>query len=631
MKKILALILTVVFLAGLVSVHAEEAGKYDMLTVGTTTPFSGNFLSDAFGSNIMDQDVRKLIHGYHLVTWDSASGAYQFNKQLLSTATVSVDGLTYTFPLSQNLTYNDGTPITARDYAFTLLLLGSPELKEATGGREDIRRILGGADYQAGSAKVLSGFRLLGEYLFSLSIEPSFEPYFYQLKAMDIAPLPISVIAPGCTVEDDGNGVYISGNFTADLLKETLLDPETGYISHPRVISGPYELAEYDGASVALSINEAYIGDENGIKPSIPEIVIQTEAANQIISDLAAEELGLVVRCTRIDQINAGLELARSEDYAMEAYSRAGLSYISFCAEKGPTGDRNVRRAIAMCMDKQTLTAQYTGAYGMAVNGYYGIGQWMFMMANGTLHPAEGEEEEWADLTLENIPVYDLNPEEAGKILDEAGWNLNEKGNAYNASAGGVRCKQQGDTLVPLRLKLIYPEESGAGELLKTTFVPNLAKAGVALEIEKMPMTELLKAYYGQTERDCDMIMLATNFADVFDPSNEYDENGTSRLNRVTDLQLAALAVSMRSTEPSQAAEYCRKWIAYQERRAADVTEIPLYSNAYIDFHISALQNYKPGTTGNWAIAIQEAVLSDYTLEETEDELGEDEGIFDWD
>lgn len=630
MKKILALILAVAFLAGMISVHAEEAGKYDRLTVGTTTPFSGNFLSDALGSNIMDQDVRKLIHGYHLVTWDSASGAFQFNQQLVTAATVSIDGLTYTFPIPGSLTYNDGTPITARDYAFSLLLLGSPELKEAAGGQENISRILGGADYQNGTVKYLAGFRLLGENQFSLTIDSAYEPYFYQLKVMDIAPLPISVIAPGCSVEDDGNGVYISGDFTAELLKKTLLDPETGYVSHPGVTCGPYQLTDYNGESVALSINDAYIGDENGVKPSIPEIVITRESAENIISELADENLDLVIRCTRMDQISAGEELTRSGEFSLKAYSRAGLSYISFCADKGPTADMDVRRAVSMCMDKQTLTTQYCGAYGMPVNGYYGIGQWMFMMANGTLIPDEGEEADWADLTLDNIPVYELDPEGAASLLESAGWNLNEKGDAYNPSAGNIRCKMIGDTLMPLKLKLIYPSENGTGDLLKTTFMSNLAKAGISLEIEKVPMTELLEIYYGQAESDCDMILLGTNFADVFDQSGEYDENGTSRQNGVTDLQLAGLAVSLRKTEPGNPTEYCRKWLAYIERRASDAPEIPLYSNAYLDFHISALQNYKPGTTGNWAIAIQEAVLSDYVPEEETEELGEDEEIFDW-
>ena len=94
MKKLLALILTGILLLSLLPVHAEEAGKYDRLAVGTTTAFSGNFLCDALGSNISDQDVRKLIHGYSLVTWDSATGAFQFNDRLMTDvepATLSVN------------------------------------------------------------------------------------------------------------------------------------------------------------------------------------------------------------------------------------------------------------------------------------------------------------------------------------------------------------------------------------------------------------------------------------------------------------------------------------------------------------------------------------------------------------
>ena len=46
MKKIVALLLACVLILGLVSVYAEEEvpDKYDKLTVGVTTPFSGNFM-----------------------------------------------------------------------------------------------------------------------------------------------------------------------------------------------------------------------------------------------------------------------------------------------------------------------------------------------------------------------------------------------------------------------------------------------------------------------------------------------------------------------------------------------------------------------------------------------------------
>ena len=49
MKKIIAVILTMVLLAGCFAAIAEEdAGKkYEKLTVGVTTAFSGNFLKES--------------------------------------------------------------------------------------------------------------------------------------------------------------------------------------------------------------------------------------------------------------------------------------------------------------------------------------------------------------------------------------------------------------------------------------------------------------------------------------------------------------------------------------------------------------------------------------------------------
>lgn len=629
MKKILALLLTAALLLGVCSAFAEDAedSKYDKLTVGTGTVFSGNFLADALGSNISDQDVRRLIHGYSLVRWDSATGSYQFSRPPVTAVTVSGDELTFTFAISQDLKYSDGTPITARDYAFTLLLLGSWELKDAAGNREDISRIAGGSAYMNRSAKELSGFRILGDYQFSLELDAAYTPYFYQLKALDVMPLPISVLAPDCEVKDDGAGAYISGTFTADVLKETILDPETGYMNHPSVSCGPYMLTDYDGNNVTLALNPEYAGDETGVKPTIPQIIVKSDSSGTLIEQLSAGDIDLAVRTAQAKQIAAGMQLMSGGDIAMKAYSRAGLAFISFCAEKGPTADVTVRQALAMCMDKEQLTSSYLGAFGTTVKGYYGIGQWMFMMANGTLVPAEGEEEAWADLTLDNIPEYPLDPEAAARLLEQDGWVLNAAGGTFHAETDNLRYKLIDDELVPLSLKLIYPEGNGAEPLLEESFIANLDAIGIQLETEAMPMPELLKLYYGQEERNCDMIMLGTNFNDVFDPSGNYDENGYDRLNGITDPHMAELAVNMRMTQPGDAPEYCRRWLAYQEYRATIEPEIPLYSDAYMDFHIVALQNYEPGRTGSWAVALTEAILSDYVAEE-EEEAGEEEFEF---
>ena len=170
MKKILAWILAIVLLLGVIPAVAEEAtDKYDKLTVSVTTPFSGNFFSDVLGSNISDQDVRKLIHGYNLVYWDNETGSYQFNPEIVNATSVSDDGTSFILAIAEELTYNDGTPITAKDYAFSLLLQGSPELQEAAGGRTDLKRIWGGRDFQDGKTDEVKGIRILGDHQFALS------------------------------------------------------------------------------------------------------------------------------------------------------------------------------------------------------------------------------------------------------------------------------------------------------------------------------------------------------------------------------------------------------------------------------------------------------------------------------
>ena len=121
------------------------------------------------------------------------------------------------------------------------------------------------------------------------------------------------------------------------------------------------------------------------------------------------------------------------------------------------------------------------------------------------------------------------------------------------------------------------------------------------------------------------MILLGTNFNDVYDPSGEYDDDGTSYLTGITDPELRELAISLRSTEPGNATEFCRRWLAYQAKLAEVVTTIPLYSDAYLDFHISALQQYEPGASGSWATAVTGAILSDFVPEEEpEEEAGDD-------
>ena len=637
MRKLMAVILSIVLLAGCCAAFAEEweedgGRKYEQLTVGVTTAFSGNFLSDAIGTNISDQDIRKMIHSYHLIRWEGGEGVFHLNDQVVSSAAMSEDGTTFMFTIARNLTYNDGTPITAKDYAFSFLLLTSQALKEATGLREDGRRILGWKSYDEGLSATVSGFRLIGDYQLLISISPDFLPYFYEMKSLDFYPLPMSVLAPGCDVLDDGKGIYLTGTFTADTVRETILDPDKGYASHPSVTSGPYMMTDYDGKTVWLEANPQYIGDEDGNKPRIEKVVVRYLSSRDLLSALIVGDVDLTTRSIRTDQIATGMALASGDEYSMKSYSRNGLAFISFCAEKGPTADPNVRKALAMCIDKEGLNAEYSGNMGITVKGYYGIGQWMFPMTRGQIPDAwqekEGLDATWEDMNLDGITDYPLNTEAAKKLLNAAGWNLNAEGGAYTE---GVRYKKEGGTLVPLTLRLIYPNENLAGPLLDVYFKPYLQEAGVELECRAVKMPALLEMFYGTTTRKCDMIMVGRNFQDVFDPSDSWDYDGYDRVSGITDPKLADMGRNLRKTEPGEGAEYVRRWIKYLEYRSEVLPEIPLYSNAYMDFHISALRDYAPSAFSSWSEAVLKAYLSDFVEEEEEEDsewLGEGEVEF---
>jgi hypothetical protein len=214
-----------------------------------------------------------------------------------------------------------------------------------------------------------------------------------------------------------------------------------------------------------------------------------------------------------------------------------------------------------------------------------------------------------------------------------AGWNLNADGEPWSE---GIRHRREGDTLVPLQLTLIYPDDNLAGPLLDEYFTPYLTEAGIGIEYVSCSMPVLLEKYYALNERDCDMIMLGSNFQDVFDPSVNYDEFGKDVLNGITDPELADLALEMRGTDPGDPAEYVRRWIRFLERRSEVLPEIPLYSNAYMDFFTSSLQNYNPGSYSAWSEALLYAYLSDAAEEDESgtddfdtDEPGDGEELFD--
>ena len=663
MKKGLACLLALLMIlsASLAMAEAPAAApNYDELVVGSTTAMSGNFFTDMWGRNTADMDVRTLVHGYNLVRWDGDLGAYSIDDSVVSGIVVTQDpegNRTYTLALYEDLSYCDGTPITAKDYAFSLLFSIAPEVAEIGGAVSGADHIYGVDEYLGGESAALAGVRLLGDYQLAITVKAEYFPYFYELALLSVTPYPIQVIAPGCEVADDGEGVYVRNIdetveepiFTAELLRETVLDPETGYLTHPAVTSGPYKLVSYDAEAHAaeFEINEYYKGNSAGEKPQIQRLIYKVASNADMISQLESGEFGLLNKCVNADTLDAGMQLVADGTAAVSNYARTGFSFISFNCERPATQSASVRQAIAECFDKDSFISEYVRNYGLRVDGYYGIGQWMYRLVEGSVEPpveapAEDADEEtlaayeeeiaqWEALSLENVRVYGVDPEAAAQLLADDGWTLNRDGEAFVPEKDDVRCKEIDGALVALELKLIYPEGNSVGAALEAALVENLAKAGVRLEVEAKPFDELLRIYYRQDARDCDMIYLATNFASVFEPSATFNPadaaSGVNNTTGIEDARLYALTVDMRQTEPGDVLTYCQKWVAFEEAWAERLPAIPVYSNVYFDFYAPTLHNYNAGANTSWAEAIVGAYLGDVETEEASVEEEEAEFI----
>lgn len=619
MKRIMACFLALVL--AFCTVGAMAAGRENKLVVGSTTALSGNFFSPAFGSNTSDLDVQTLLHGYHLAKWNGDEGSYVLNDRVVTSLVKTEDSQgnrTYTLTLCEDLRYSDGTPITARDYAFSILLNASAQMAEIGGAADGGACLLGAADYKDG-AKALKGVRVLNDSHLAITVSAEYRPFFYELGLLDYAPYPISVIAPGCQVKDDGEGAYIDGAFTADVLRGTMLDAQTGYVTHPSVVSGMYTLVSYDGAQAEFELNRNYKLAKRDTVP-IKRIVFKTVSNDTMIDELKNGTVDLLTKVTSASAVEQGNKLPYA--YAKVSYPRTGLSMISFCCESSAVSSQAVRQAIAYCTDRDAIVSSYVGANGQRVDGYYGVGQWVYQLVSGKMaapvarvsNAASDEEKaaynatmaDWNSLSLANVATYALNLYAAKALLDQDGWALN---------ADGIREKLVDDQTVQLKLSLVYPEGNTIADALQAHMVENLAQVGIELTLQAKPMAELLKLYYRQEARDCDMIYLATNFSVCFDPSATFSPDdaaqGVSNRTAIADEELYQLAKDMSSTVPGDLLGYCRKWIAFQERYAEILPAIPVYSNNYNDYYTKRLKSFKVSERVSWAEAIEDAYRDD--------------------
>ena len=646
MKKWIALLLAgILLLSGAAAAEEAPAAEEDLsawedwvnpypdrdygeLKVGNPTPMDGKFFTGMWGNATSDIDVRSLVHGYRLTTWGEDTGIFRKSNHVVSGMMIADDpegNRVYTMALYDDLYFSDGTKITAWDYAFSVLFQAAPEIAETGGRPANLSYLLGYEEYISGEAQGFAGVRVKNDRVIEFTVKHEYLPYFFELYRLSFCPFPIREIAPGCKVYDDGEGCYIGNEdpavedriFTAELLQETVMDPEYGYLSHPTVGSGPYVLTGWDAETLTCTfeINPYFKGDEEGNVPAIPKLRYTLARNEDMVERLRADEFQLLNKVTRKDSIQAGMELVGSGlGYTMTNYPRIGLTFITFTPDRPALQEQNVRKAISYCFEKEETVDEYTGGYGLPMDGLIGLGQWMYGMVNGTSeYPAELPENPtskdqqdyyeavaaWEALSLDGLKHYGLDVGEAIRLLEENGWTLN---------GDGIRCKEKDGETLTLDLTCAYPETNITAESLLNRLVPHLAEAGIRLTLVPMDMKTLLRSYNDRDIEATDMFYLGDDFNVEFDPQLFFLPGDPEAPYEDTlawvHAQMHEYARQMCETDPHDALGFVQKWILFQEHLSDMLPMIPVYTNVYFDFYTSDLGNYNIRKYITWGDAI---------------------------
>ena len=630
---------------------------YDHITIGNPTPLNGQFFTDLWGNDTSDIDVRYLVTGYDLITWDSEISVFRFDRSVVSGAVITEDengDRSYMLSLYDDLYYSDGTQITARDYAFSILFQSSPLLKELGANPLTLDYIVGYEDYASGNTPYISGVRVPADDLLIITVKKESLPYFYELSRLAFYPYPIHAIAPGCAIGDEGNGAFITNAaspeepalFTASLLRETILTPDSGFLSHPDPVSGPYRILSYDGVTAEFEINPYFKGNEEGKKPRIQDLTFTVADNESMIQALGEGEFALLNKVAYSPTISEGLRLVMDNaQYGYSAYPRVGLSYFYFDPNSAPVQEQKVRQAIAHCFDKQAFLRDHVGGYGLEAEGLYGLGQWPFEAVSGTIpYPgvlpegATAEEEAtyeealaaWDALSLDGLSRYGLDLDEAVRLLEEAGWTRNERGEPFDPLSDSVRCKEVGGELMKLELTLGYQPRADVEQALNTCFAANLAEVGIQLTTVPLEFDSIVEAHNAHLFDSLDILYFGDNFNISFDPALFFrsgDDPVVEDSLRSAYQELFVLSEDMAHTEPRDILGYMQKWIGFQEKFTELLPLIPIYSNVYFDFYTRELADYWIEEQPSWGLAIVPARMHSLnsvglqmeSLEEAED------------
>jgi len=323
-KMMLSVFVAVAMLLSLVgcggNTTATEAPKQDEQTVftfalgGDVVSFDPAFAYDFTSNPVVNQVTEGLLR-------------YNSNSELepcLAERYENPDPVTYIYHLRKNVTFHDGTPMTADDVIFSMERIRDPQT----------------AAYSAFMFENVDTIEKLDDYTVKVTLSKPDALYQY-------------------TVATTAGHVISKAYYEAN--KETFGKPDGGTMG-----TGAYKYVEWKtGSEVILEKNEAYWDSEN--MPSFDKIVYKVipEGAT-IVTGLKTGQIDATIGIP-VDLLPLVQEM---ENLSVKTAGSFSFDNFSFNTQKAPFDDVNVRKAISSAYNSQKIIDEIvkdTGFYSPAV------------------------------------------------------------------------------------------------------------------------------------------------------------------------------------------------------------------------------------------------------------------------
>ncbi len=263
----------------------------------------------------------------------------QISPDLAESWTLSDDRKTYTFKLCTDGKFQDGKPITAQDFKYSIERATNPTTQSPV-ARNRLSDIVGAIEKLDGRAGEVSGVQVIDEHTVQITID---SPKSYFLAQLATTP---ALVVDRQNVEQGGKNWFLKPNG-----------------------SGAYRLVEYSpNRRIVLEHSDYYCGKP---KPSVKSVTYSFDSSGSFVNQYLQGNLdSALVHAYETNAIFAPNNSIRQEVVIAPTFR---LEYIGMNNKLPPFDDIKIRQAFNLAIDKRSIAD--------------GILQRTAIPANGILHP----------------------------------------------------------------------------------------------------------------------------------------------------------------------------------------------------------------------------------------------------